>query len=320
MLIYKYILGTKEILKDMDTQQILVNQEKMVDIFRDNRWKNGMNIYQREKIITEFFYYNIWQQINPENRIYLLQEFENIQAKKQERDAYRIIVLSEEYNFDQDFFDMKVDYVAKKIYLRRNYIEKGIKQIITKYGIEKCDISNRLNAELLDGIIHEAYHICSKQEIREKIRTKKPLNIDEKEIILWLKMQFTTNKQNNNQIIKNQRYLYRMKPQEYYAFKVAKHSVDIIFNKLERKFGIDIGYQEYLQAYYKEIHELEKLYEKDKNETLYYEEIYKRIFLENIERFISRTGKKGEKMLSILGINQSNYQIYNSEIGENIEK
>ena len=109
MLIYKYILGTKEILKDMDTQQILVNQEKMVDIFRDNRWKNGMNIYQREKIITEFFYYNIWQQINPENRIYLLQEFENIQAKKQERDAYRIIVLSEEYNFDQDFFDMKVD-------------------------------------------------------------------------------------------------------------------------------------------------------------------------------------------------------------------
>ena len=60
MLIYKYILGTKEILKDMDTRQILVNQEKMVDIFRDNRWKNGMNIYQREKIITEFFYYNIF--------------------------------------------------------------------------------------------------------------------------------------------------------------------------------------------------------------------------------------------------------------------
>lgn len=302
---------------NIDAQQILKNQEKIFYIFSDNRWKYGMNLFQKEEIISELFHIQMWKQINPKNRKILLQEIENIQAKKQKRDPYQITLLSENCNWDYDLFDMMVKYNTKKIYMRRDYIEKGLKQEITAEGVNKSDINDRLNVELLDGIIHEGYHIWTMQKLRNIDKDRKlnieDINIEDREIVLWVQMQIIIGKkkksENNVKTMQNERYLYRTEPKEYYAFKYAKDYIDRLFGRLEKKYGKDTGYQNYLKSYYQEIYDIEELYKKDRSESLCYQDIYKRIFLEYIEKFIDKDRKKAERILEILGINKLNYQI-----------
>lgn len=284
-------------------------------IFNDDRWKYGTNIFQKEKIISTLFHSKMWRKLNPKNRIFILQEIENIQAEKQKRDPYKIVLLNENYNLDRDLFDMMVNYNTKKIYMRCDYIEKGLKQNITYEGIRKIDINDRLNVELLDGIIHEGYHIWTMQKA---IKTKdmENLKLEDREVILGLLIRRNIgekrNAENNVQIMKNERYLYRVEPAEYYAFKYAKDYIDKLFGVLERKYEKDKGYKNYLKYYYQEICDIEKKYKEDKNESLCYQEIYKKVFFEYIEKFIDKDRRKAEKVLDILKINKRNYQIDNS--------
>lgn len=284
-------------------------------IFNDDRWKYGTNIFQKEKIISTLFHSKMWRKLNPKNRIFILQEIENIQAEKQKRNPYKIVLLNENYNLDRDLFDMMVNYNTKKIYMRCDYVEKGLKQNITYEGIRKIDINDRLNVELLDGIIHEGYHIWTMQKA---IKTKNMgnLKLEDREVILGLLIRRNIgekrNTENNVQIMENERYLYRVEPAEYYAFKYAKDYIDKLFEVLERKYEKDEGYQNYLKYYYQEICDIEKKYNEDKNESLCYQEIYKKVFFEYIEKFIDKDRRKAEKVLDILKINKRNYQIDNS--------
>lgn len=300
---------------NIDAQQLVRNQQKLSRLFSDYRWKNGINIFQKEKIITELFHIKNWEQIDPTNRIILLQEIENIQARKQKRSPCQLVLLNPNYNFDTEFFDMMSDYNTKKIYMRRNFIEEGLKQNITDTGVEKVDINDRLNVELLDGVIHEGHHIWTKEKII-RIKTIENLTLEDKELILWIQItdiERNPKLDNNFQTMKNERYLYRLTPDEYYTFKYAKDYIDMVFGMLEGKFGRDKGFQAYLKAYNKEVSDIEQLYNQNNGIYLSYEDIYKRNFLDHIEKFINEDRKKAEEILSILRINKSSYQIDSSK-------
>lgn len=67
-----------------------------------------------------------------------------------------------------------------------------------------------------------------------------------------------------------------------------------------------------MKYYYEEICDIEEKYKEDKNENLCYQDIYIKVFLEYIEKFIDKDRRKAEKVLDILRINKKNYQIDNS--------
>lgn len=135
-------------------EDILSNQKQIKEFFNTPTYKR-QNPYQKEKILIEFFHSKNWDRILPENRIYLLQEFENMHAKKLRRQSYQIIVLNENYKFNELLMDFGTRSKDRKLLIRRNLLEEGIKQNRESDGtIVKAKI-DFLNIFLLDNILHE---------------------------------------------------------------------------------------------------------------------------------------------------------------------
>lgn len=137
------------------------NTEKSIDIEKmiNSRRYKSLNFYQKEKIIIQLFHSSNFYSINSYNRIILLQEFENIRAKIEKRESFKIIVLSHEYKFNELLMDMRTVISQKKIFIRKSLLENAIRQFIidNKSGIQKVKVED-LNLFLLDCLLHEQYH------------------------------------------------------------------------------------------------------------------------------------------------------------------
>jgi len=100
---------------------ILSNQNFVPELFSDIRWQE-LDIDQKKEIIYPIFHIKNWRQLNPEYRIYFLQEVENINASMQKRNACKLI--------QKDNMEGSVHTGPEgsgEIYINSNYVLNGRK-------------------------------------------------------------------------------------------------------------------------------------------------------------------------------------------------
>lgn len=243
----------------------------------------SLNCYQKYNIIIQCFYFKIWDKINSEYRILILQEFENIQAKIQKREPYKIIILEN----DSLLMDFAVCIKTKKLFVRKSYLLNAKKQNLTNDKINLY-VDSKINMELLDGILHEQNHI-----LLHKLKDQHRYYKEVKEYIMWLYWLKEKNITNYNLDIKN--YLeYRMRPDEFYAFAYAEKNIRLIYEKLQFYYGEE----ENIHLYFNKLNE-----SKLKVENEYYNKYgiklkYAKIYEEYLKTYIKATKRDEINLLN----------------------
>lgn len=177
--------------------------------------------------------------------------------------------------------DIGIHPLTKQFFIRKNFIEDGIKQYVTNSKVEKMLIEH-LNIELLDSLTHEQYHIIT----RERKNHHYPIIYKEhKEDLIWHKVSDLSDRKLEKGDIRY--YRYRMVPDEYYAFKYANSRVMRIFSILNRYYGEDENYSKYLEYVFKTESRVINTYKEDfpSCEDITYDEIYQRILEGHIQDF-----------------------------------
>lgn len=139
-----------------------------------------------------------------------------------------------------------------------------------------------LNVYLLSSIYHEESHIKTEFNIVKNLEdlqyyVQNKATIEEKEYIIWLltKVDIEKIKRTSTMLeIVGDYYLYRLIPDEYYAFKKAKEKTIEDFSKIQAQCGIDKAFSKYMAYTKKNEKEVEQRYYKDKKRKLSYEQIY----------------------------------------------
>lgn len=269
-------------------------------ILNDKRYKR-LNPYQKENLIIQVFHSKNWNLLKKENRIFLLQEYENIMAMKGNRIPYFFIELRSDYKWDTLLMDMGFSFLTKRLLVRKNFIEDGIKQCACDSEVKKI-VSKCLNFELLDGLIHEQYHIIT----RERKQHHYPIIYREhKEDLVWSIISDMSDRDPKK--VGKRYYRYRMVPDEYYAFKYAQNKINRIFSILNRYYGEDENFSKYLkymsnlESYtvdnYKEVFPY--------CEDITYDEIYRRVFEEHIQVFSLKEGVSADIVKRDLSLSPS---------------
>lgn len=219
---------------------ILSNQNLIPELFLDDRWRS-MPIDERKEIIYSIFHITNWKQLEPQYRIYILQELENINAYMQKRDASKLV--------------LKNDMIGSihtgpegsgEIHINSNYVLNGIRYRMTiqedgTTTIEEEQLDNG-NVELFCSICHEGEHKKQEADIKSDVDTKE---INECRLNLLTN---PDNKEENNRISPSESPIfYKMQPVEYYAFLNSENMTRDIFSMLQTKFGIDDGFIKWAQ-------------------------------------------------------------------------
>lgn len=189
--------------------------------------------------------------------------------------------LKSDYKWDTLLMDIGIHPLTKQFFIRKNFIEDGIKQYVTNSKVEKMLIEH-LNIELLDSLTHEQYHIIT----RERKNHHYPIIYKEhKEDLIWHKVSDLSDRKLEKGDIRY--YRYRMVPDEYYAFKYANSRVMRIFSILNRYYGEDENYSKYLEYVFKTESRVINTYKEDfpSCEDITYDEIYQRILEGHIQDF-----------------------------------
>lgn len=214
---------------------ILSNQGLIPELFSHERWQS-ISLDERKEIIYSIFHINNWKKLEPQYRIYFLQELENINANMQDRKAYKVVMI--------DNMKPSVQTGPKgsnEIYVSSDYVLNGLRYVFDLEQDGKQNFHQKplddLNVELFCSLCHEGEHAKQEQSIRKNVNTKE---------INECRLNLTTNpdsKKNNNIISYNDDpILYKMQPVEYYAFLHSETMTREIFAMLQTKFGIDEGY------------------------------------------------------------------------------
>ncbi len=259
----------------------ICNPENIVDyILTDKKYK-GLNVYEKEKLIIKIFHSINWVKLKKENRIVVLQELEKIEAIKNNRAFYQFEVLDNDYKWETRLMDIGSSYKEQKLFVRKNFIEEGIKQAIKNNCVEKtkCDF---FNAYLLNGLFHAQYHIMTDVYIK---KLQSIVYKEHMEHLIWV----LGGDLKDKKFKKDQPYYkYRMVPDRYYASLYARIKMREVFSSFYQDYGLDESYSKYLHYGA----ELEKFvidsYRADYNNSNVYseEELYS-IFLEEYIRKIS---------------------------------
>ncbi len=230
----------------MDTSYIIQNQNTLNTLFNTKKW-NRLNLIERERLLYTVFHRTNWKKLIPNNILPILQELENITAKKENRKPYNVGLQSTKYNDTLD--DLILDISDHSILIKPNLIFRGLKIQKDKY----INISDRLNCSLLDYFLHEQKHICQitrKKQIIQKMKNN--INIpshsitDEDSEIQLFSITNPQNTNKSNYIRPEDSYLeYSLQPIEYYAFNDSETKVNSIFTNLEMVFGLDTGYKKW---------------------------------------------------------------------------
>lgn len=254
-------------------------------ILTDKKYQR-LNPYQKENIILSLFHSANWNKINKIDRAIILQEVENIEAKKIHREPFQFVLLKSTYKWDDFLMDFGVNYTQKKIYSRKNYIEDGIYQKVVGNKIEKGKAS-ALNLYFLDSIFHEQYHIMTRHYLNAYFHMNSILYREHAEHLMWWCSSETKKLYNNQEMMRNRRYIYRMFPDEYYAFSYAEQKMSHTFTKLNSFYGLDENWNLYLEKIRMEKENTIISYQnncKDSN-PLTYDELYQKSLNEYIASY-----------------------------------
>ena len=224
----------------MSYSVILSNQNFIPELFMDERWRN-IPIEEKKEIIYSIFHIRNWKQLEPQYRIYFLQELENINAYMQKREANKLVLKD----------DMR-DSIhtgpegSGEIHINSKYVLEGIRyqMMIQEDGtnqIEEVVLDNE-NVELFCSICHEGEHKKHESGIKSNINTK-----EIKECYLNVLVNPNNKEERNVISYKEDPILYKMQPVEYYAFLNSENMTQETFTMLQIKFGIDEGFVKWTQ-------------------------------------------------------------------------
>ena len=232
---------------------ILSNQNLIPDLFLDDRWKR-IPMGEKKEIIYTMFHIRNWKQLEPQYRIYILQELENINAYMQNRGASKLVLKSDMIDSIHTGPDK-----SEEIHISSNYVLNAIRYHMTiqedgSSTIEEKVLDNE-NVELFCSICHEGEHKKQEADISRGVNTKE---INECRLNLLAN---PDNKEETNRISPSESPIfYKIQPVEYYAFLNSEDMTRDVFAMLQTKFGIDDGFIEWAQRV-KE-NDFEKLAEK----------------------------------------------------------
>lgn len=106
------------------------------------------------------------------------------------------------------------------------------------------------------------------------------LSREQKEYFLYLATNKEEYEKPNQYLLSGKYYMYRMHPDEYYAYKYARNYIEKYFSSLCKKFGEEKYLDMYLYNSLNGIRDTESSFKKDQNIDLTYNEIYQ-LFLNN---------------------------------------
>ena len=187
------------------------------------------------------FHIKNWKQLEPQYRIYILQELENINAYMQNRDASKLVLKSDMIDSIRTGPDK-----SGEIHINSNYVLNGIRYHMTiqedgSSTIEEKVLDNE-NVELFCSICHEGEHKKQEADISRGVNTKE---INECRLNLLAN---PDNKEESNRISPSESPIfYKIQPVEYYAFLNSEDMTRDVFSMLQTKFGIDDGFTEWAQ-------------------------------------------------------------------------
>lgn len=236
-------------------------KESLLDIFNSRRYQR-LNPYQKENILIRFFHFTNFYNIKTDERAILLQEFENVHAKTQRRSAYKIVVVSQCGSFNE-LIDMETCHSEKKIRVCKNVLYKGS----FKEGSQEIPY---LNLFILNSLLHEGYHNYTRECIYSKYNHPDDLVKEHKEQLIFM----GCDSFKYQDILKSDFCLYRMIPDEYYAFLYSYTKINEYMRRLSKIYGVDPNFDKYLRDYKLEIKFIENLFKVTNNRKLTAEEIY----------------------------------------------
>lgn len=245
-----------------------------------------LSIKEQEDFILSLFHSMNWNKIKKEDRIILLRQIEKIEAQKLKREPFEIELLDSDYRWDDFYMDFCVDKKNKKIYSRKNFIEDGIMQVVENGETKRVKIT-RINYELLDCLYHEQYHIMTRYYLNKYQLNMEDAYKEHSEYIVWGSRNGAMDIYNNKEMMQKRHYIYRMIPEEYYAYQYAEEKVQKVFQRLKSSYGEDASYDNYLLYLEKTKESVVANYYENTNdkEHLTYDEIYQKLLNSYINDF-----------------------------------
>ena len=285
----------------------LCSIDSVVDYIQSSKKYKNLNPYQKENLLVQLFHICNFSQLKKEDHIVLLQELENVNAKKMKRMKEQFVVFN---NSDDSLMDMGNDFVHKKLYIDKNFLLEGIKKIITpKEEIQEVKLPY-LHIELLDNLFHEQYHSFLHTYIDQndyKMVENKIYYREYVEFAIWLFLKKSEDLSTYYEPSSTSYHIYRTIPEEYYAFKYAKEKVQRIFETLNKMYGKDAYYDTYLQNVFNNENEAVFDYQvaNNVNEEITLEDLYQKMLAETIEEFSKVTNESLETIDYTLKISPS---------------
>lgn len=263
------------------TQVCSINN--IVDYIKTSKQYKKLNPFQKEELLVQLFHSTNWQFVRKEDRIVVLQELENIAALKINREPYQFDVLPSDYKWDEELWEMLTDKKARKYLIRKNFIEEGIKQCVSDDNVTQKRIEF-LNIELLEGLNHEQYHVTTCfcfLKYKPIIYYKEHF-----EYIIWLVCMDLSKKRVKKDTFDNDYFIYRMIPDEYYAFKYSQTKIKRIFDILNQYYGTDENYFSYMELIKESENSIISFYQK--YFSIYGSITYDEIYLKMLEDYINK--------------------------------
>lgn len=277
--------------------------ENIVDYILTSKKYKRFNPYQKEQLVLQLFHSVNWDKVRKEDRVILLQEIENIEAKKLHREPFEFVILRNDYKWNEFLMDFYINKQNKKIYSRKNYIEEGIYQKVEDGKIRE---GKRLtvNFDLLDCMFHEQYHIMTHHYIKKLFMSSPTMYREHAEFLIWYSSSATKLDYNNLEMMKNRLYVYRMFPDEYYAYFYAEQKIKDTFAVLNQYYGIDANFELYLMNTQKEREHVVSSYIKDHDDVdaITYDELYQKClngYIHDYAEEENKTPQEVEKQLCL---------------------
>ena len=252
-------------------------------VINSNVYQNS-DVIEKERKLFLFFHSSFFSSLLPEERLTLLQDLENIEAQKQKRPTYEVIV----GEANKRLMNAGVVHKTGKIILNERYLFEGKEEMYnpSTKEIVYTDVKG-FNLRLLDTILHEQFHVLFHHIISELEPDKGEIYRELKEYKTYFECHKVTEKQQRSDI-KRGYYLYITNPDEYYAFKYAYENVLRIFDYFYEQYGVDSSMSDY-KDYQKQTRAItEQSFFYDTGVQLSYEEIYKTLLTDWILKFAQR--------------------------------
>lgn len=208
----------------------------------------NMPYSQTKETLTEnMFYITVWNKLDTNQRVRLLQILENNLSYRDGRPASRVELYPKLPSLTQ------ASEATRKIKISDWHLTSNFNEL------------NNLNAQLYCAICHEHEHISQFVDVDSDKNDKKTEECR-------TNMKFVIPHSSTNV----QGYIeYRLQPLEYYAHKISEEQTVATFTRLEREFGEDEGFQEWSKEVLSiSVDDLVRIYNQEYYTTYTFDELY----------------------------------------------